>query len=558
MTDQELQNQRMYNITKYLNNCYLNKVEPSKDIMKDVDFSELSSNEIQFFDKKMGHIRSTVNENLAINCISNIPYEAYQQFVDTSWLYFEKDYDGSLFKTSIIHKNIGLIEKLHDIGLDSALNDKQTAHGYQRRCLDSILNFNFLEKREGFPVLDKDFGQRYLALVKKATSELEYFHQVAFIGEEKKPLKYAANPDWLHMATNLKSSYKISGFAKNEILTSLVSQPELLPLFEDALIILMKNNRKNLKGILGFGEIYPENEYETRSGEQDTTNILSVAFANNNFEAAKIIVDTLRLSPQDCLAAFEFNIKERVDNLTEERFENEKVQPFALLLKNYFNSSYSKFKTEFFPELDTGYLPLFVLGKDKTLKQQILDNKDTIFDTPVSEFKIVSNSGMSDSKRNLIVTDEMLKDEYDDEGEEISYYTKYNTDFTLNDSLFTAKIIDKLNEFLTTEGKQYFYPKDRKTLKNMCLNDFVIDHLLKSEKELLKSIDITSIPETYWNTFSKPPVLLHFMDTMKIKQGNKEEPIIDSDFKLLLETVKLEVELGKNTSNNTKSNKIKI
>jgi hypothetical protein len=556
MTDQELQNQRMYNITKYLNNCYLNKVEPSKDIMKDVDFSEVSSKEIQFFDKKMGHIRSTVNENLAINCISNIPYEAYQQFVSNSWLYFEKDYDGSLFKTGIVHKNIALIEKLHDIGLDSALSDRQMVHGYQRRCLDSILNFNFLEKREGFPLLDNDFGQRYLALVKKATCELDYFHQTSFIGEEKKPLKYGSNPDWLTMATNLKSSYLPSGFAKNEILVTLVSQPELLPFFEDAIIILMKNNSKNLKGILGFGEIYPENEYDNRNKGAEAVNILSVAFANNNFEAAKIIVDTLRLSPQACLAAFEFNITEKVDNLTEDRFDDEKVQPFALLLKNYFNSSYRKFKAEFFPELDTGYLPLFVLGKDKILKQHILDNKETIFDTPVSEFKIISNSGMSDLQRGISVTEtEFLKNKFEDDDEDDLHYSKNSTDFTLNDSLFTAKIIDKINDFLVPEGKKYVYPKDRNTLRSMSLNDFVIDHILKSEKDLLNNVDINSIPETYWNKLGER---VFITSIIKLKQGNKETDVDINDFKLLLETIKLKIELGNTAQSTTRSNKLKI
>lgn len=561
MTDQELQNLRMYNITKYLNNCYINKAEPSVDIMKDVEFSEVSEKEVTFFDKKMGHFRSTVKESLAVNCISNIPYEAYQQFVTTDWLYFEKDYDSTLFKGAIIHKNIDLLEKLHDLGLNSALNDRQMRHGYQRRCLDSILNFNFLEKRKGFSILDKDFGQRYLSLVKKATSELEYFNQNAFIGEEKQPLKYANNPDWLQMASNLKRNLNSSGFAKNEILATIASQPELLPLFEDALIILLKNNSKNVKGILGFGEIYPENEYESRNKERETINILSVAFANNNFEAAKMIVDTLGLSPQACLSAYEFNIQEKVDNLSNENYDNEKVQPFALLLKNYFNSSYRKFKEEFFPELDTGYLSLFVLGKDKILKQQILNNKDMVFDTPVSSFKVVSNSEMFNHGKDLSI--DMLKQQFDDaiinyDDEEEEYDLPYNTDFTFNDSLFTAKIIDKLNDFLVPEGKKYVYPKDRQTLKHMCLNDFVIEHILKSEKELLNSVDINSIPEIYWNRLTQPLVEQHIVDTLKVKQGSKETNVDIKDFKLLLKTVKLEVELGQNNTNNTRSNKLKI
>lgn len=559
MTDQEINNLRMYNITKYLNNCYINKVEPSIDIMKDVDFSEVSEKEVTFFDKKMGHFRSTIKESLAINCISNIPYEAYEKLVTTDWLYFEKDYDGTLFKTAIIHKNMSLLEKLHDLGLDSALNDRQMAHGYQRRCLDSILNFNFLEKRDGYPILDKDFGQRYLSLVKKATSELEYLYQSVFIGEEKLPLRYTNNPDWLQVASNLKRSSNSSGFTKNEILATLASQSEILPLFENALVILLKNNSKNLQGILGFGEIYPENEYESSNKGRDTINILSVAFENNNFEAAKMIVDTLGLSQENCLLSYENNITEKVNNLTEDRFDDEKAQPFALLLKNYFNGSYRKFKAEFFPELDTGYLSLFVLGKDKTLKQQILDNKDMIFDTPVSEFKTVSNLEMPNGGKDL--STDVLKQQFDnfdeDEDEDEDEY-KNDTDFTFNDSLFTAKIIDKINDFLVPEGKKYVYPKDRTTLKYMSLNDFVIDHILKSEKELLNSVDISSIPEIYWNRLTQPLVEKHIVDTLKVKQGSKETNVDIKDFKLLLKTVKLEVELRQNNTNNTRSNKLKI
>jgi hypothetical protein len=165
---------------------------------------------------------------------------------------------------------------------------------------------------------------------------------------------------------------------------------------------------------------------------------------------------------------------------------------------------------------------------------------------------------MSDLQRGISVTEtEFLKNKFedDDEDEDDLHYSKNSTDFTLNDSLFTAKIIDKINDFLVPEGKKYVYPKDRNTLRSMSLNDFVIDHILKSEKDLLNNVDINSIPETYWNKLGER---VFITSIIKLKQGNKETDVDINDFKLLLETIKLKIELGNTAQSTTRSNKLKI
>lgn len=551
MNNQELKNISMFNITKYLSNCYESKIEPSNDIMKDINFSEVSSKEITYFEKSYGHYRNTITESLAQNCISNLPYEAYEKFVNLNWIYFQKDYNGNIIRSSILEKNISLIEKLHDIGLDSALNDREARHGYIKRCLDNIFSFDLLEKNTHFPINDKDFAQRYLALMKKTASELEYFQQIVYVGDEKKPLKYSPNVDWLKVASNIKSGSSPSALIKNNILEIIAAQSELLPLFEDALLLLMKNDSKNLKGILGFSEINRDDDYYSSRKNIDTpTNILSVAFDNNNLVVAKMIVESLGLSPKDCLMAYEQNITHAIDNLPHEDYDNEKKHPLSLIIKEYFNSSYGKIKKEFFPELDTGYLSLFVLGKDKKLKQQLLDNKEITFDIPISEFRDELNQFEVKTKNSPII------DEFDDEEDEEKFV--YNVEFNFNDVLFTAKIIDKLNEFSNIEGKKLIYTKDSSTLNCMQFNDFVIDYILRFEKELLDSVDVNSIPDNHWNKINKPDALNHLKEVLRTKQGNKELTIELSDFKLLLETVKLEVELGKDNTTVSKSNKFKI
>jgi hypothetical protein len=552
--DQEYKNLRMYNITKYLNNCYLNKVDPSMDIMKDVDFSEISAKEIKYFVKNYGYHHININESLAINCISNIPYEAYQNFVTLDWLYFEKDYDSNVFRNGLAQKTISLVEKLHDLGLESALNDRQARHGYIRRCLENILNFNYLDKHSAFPITDNDFGKRYLALVKKTASELEFFHKSVFIGEEP-TLKYSPNVNWLKMASNVKSSSAPSGVDKNEILEILIQQPQLLPLFEDGLLLVMKHDSKNLKGILGFGEVLLDNEYNRRD-RNETTNLLSVAFEHNNIEAGKMIVEALGLSPRECLAAYEGNISREFADLIHKDYDDDKEQPVQLLIKKYFNNSYRKIKANFFPELDTGYLPLFALGKDKKLKQDILNNKEILFEAPISEFRDEFNQKplvQSQKNHNSTIYDDD-DEEIDDENEQ-----NYGVDFSLNDCLFRAKIINKLNDFLSPEGKKLIYPHDRNSLKHMRYDDFLISHILKFEKEFINTADITSITNTYWDTLSTSSGLHHFIDTLKIKHGGDELKIDKNDFELLLNTVKLEVELSRNNTNtSSKNNKLKI
>jgi len=547
MTNEDYKKASMYNITNYLYNCYQNKTEPSMELMANVNFSEISSKEVTYYSATIGPNTIKVSENLAQNCISILPYEAYAKFVTTDWMNFPDDYDGKLVSYAIHNKNISLVEKFHEIGLEKALLDKEFAGAYTNKFLVKVLRPSLVSKEEYHKIKEPNFGERYLDILRKATAEINYFHNRIYRLEPDSSIKYSNNIDWLSKATDISRSSSSGGSFKNEILVNLASQPELMPVLEDAFILLLKSNPKDIKSIFGLTPF--DSEQDKGRGYNNIENILSVAFKNNNFAAAKMIVESFGLTEQNCLVAYDNNLRDEFARLEHNGydFEEDKSCGLSLMTKDFFNKYYNDLKSEFFPNSDTEFLPLFLLTKDNDFKKSILNNEDTLFNLPIAE-DFTRGSAFSNKSSVSIQDDDESDDDIDQPTDSIN--------FTINDCLYMAKIIDTLNKFIEKEGKNLVFPKNRSHLSHMKLSDFVIDHIFRLDKDLLNSVDASSIPDKYWNKFEDSTFKKHLNEILCIKQRRKFIPIDFEEFNMLVKTTRLDTQLAEKT--NFKQSKLKI
>lgn len=510
MTTEEYQKLCQYNITRYLADCHKNKKEASMEFMATVNFNEVSSKEVVYHSDKGERFPININETLAQNCIGNLPFEAYDKFVTADWINSTKDYDGNLVGLIITRRNLPLLEKLHDLGLKKALEDRDYSNDYTRKFLQNVVNVTVvLNDRYGNnPINEEEFSVAYLKLVKKCVCEIDFFYQMNFAGQEKKILKHLKNPDWTKVAAGRYSSnnYRSSPEKSlNQLFVTLGSQPNLNPIFQDAFVHVLKRNPKTIRNILGLD---PSSKKED---QEELENILSIAFNTKNFIVAKTLVDTFGLSQDYCLKAYEHNIAESLSKIG-----NYSEHGVDVTLKNYFNKDYQLIKNEFFPELETQYIPLFILGKDKILKSQLLEKQKNIFNQNVTS-----------------------KDK-----------------FSINDCIFLAKTLNMATEIMSGEGKKLSFRDDRDSNSRKNLYIHIAEYIIKSEKDLMNTINFKTMSTKHWNKVAEK--MDDFVYLLKIQQNAKSLTLNIDEIKTIMHAAKLNGQLDNSSGNTSKGNKLKI
>jgi len=510
LTEEELRTNKMFTITKYLDACFNNKTEPSMDIMQHVDYEEKSSKHTIYYHPKYGQQNDFIEQNIAENMIDYLPFEAYEKFITEDWLTIGREGNGNtLVNKAFYRKDIQLLEKFHDLGFKKAMEDKEFVHTYHTSFIRNLIRVESHLNNYTSRDIPDDFGVKFLSLIKKTVCEKEYFSQLGFIGKKIKPLKYTANPDWVESASWFSRSYnETANKSLNDLFYVLASTDKYFPIFEDALFHTMKKHSKNLKFIMGLDASTNENNPKGETFK----NILGTAFAKNNIPAANMLIETFGLSQKECFDVYEKSMKNGVYYVKQQYSEPD---PFTSILKNHFNTSYKKFKKQFFPDFDTQYLPLFILGKDKTLKTKLLEKKDEILHT-----------NMKDKGNN----------------------------FTLYEAILFAKAMDTINTSLKLDGKALIFSDRSKDCESMDIKHFLAKQVFNKDKLLLNEINYNDLNSKDWNSVFENEYLSNFI---KILEGNGKISDIDEDeFKVLWETAMLQAELPSN--NQVKKHRSKI
>jgi hypothetical protein len=515
-TEEEMRKAQMFSITKYLDACYINGKEPSPEVMQHVDFSEVGSKHIISYHPEHGQFNDYIEESLTENCIRHLPFEAYEKFITIDWLGFTKRSENrsedSIVRKALSRKNISLLERLHDLGIQKALADKDFTHTYTRDYIQKLYLFPLsLNTKYTTAPHSQDFNERFLKLIRKCVCEHDYFGKIAFVKHKNAKLVYKKNPNWIKDCAWFSQSYS-EGIEKslNNALKALASSDKFILLLEDGLIQTAKNYPKDIRYILGL-ESKTKTDIKGNESTDLLDSVLSTAFKASNFIGAKTIVENFGLSEKECFDAYVKNIKEDIYNLT---YKYDDEAPLNTLLTNNFTSFYQNAKRDFFPNLENDYLPLFILGKDEVLKNQLLKDKEKIINITIPFGK---NS------------------------------------FSLYDSILLAKAVDTISQHLAKEGKSLEFSFLKDDCSNMELKDIVAKHIYYSEKSLLSEVDYNTIPEKAWAKLFEKESISYFL---KLENGKKTSSIEFNDLKVLWEAAMLNIVLS--NDNPEKNKKLKI
>lgn len=507
---EEMRKEQMFAITRYLEACYLKGQEPSPDVMEHVDFEEVSSKHIISYHKEHGQFNDHIQETLAENCIAHLDFEVYEKFITADWITFAGRDDSSITRKALARKDISLLERLHDLGVKKALDDKDFIHTYTREYIQKVyLVGSHLNHSYNKTEPSEDFNERFLKLVRKCVCEHDYFADLTWQKKKNLKLVYKKNPNWIKDCAWFSQSYR-EGIEKsyNNILKSLVSSDKYMLLLEDGLIQIAKHHPKEIKYILGV----EPNPKPAKKDEPDMLDsVLSVAFRKGNISASKLIVDTFGLSERECFSAYRENVIDDINRLKDKYSEK---NPLNTLLTNNFTETYQKAKKEFFPTLETDYLPLFLLGQDLELKNELLANKKEII------------------KRKIPLGKE---------------------GFTIYDSILLAKAVDTVTKHLEKEGKSLEFSDSRDDCIGMQIKDIVAKHIYNNEKFLLEEVDYNKISDKDWDKLFENRSIASFL---KVRQGKKVSEIEFDDLKVLWNAAMLNTILS--TDNVEKTKRLKL
>lgn len=483
------QKNTLFNITKYLLDCYKRNIEPSQEFMSSVDFSEVSTLKVFYIGLDGQSIHYDIKESLAQNCLTNIPFEAYQKYITPDWLSFSENDEGIL-NSAIYHQNTRFIEKIHLLGFQEAQKNSDFSRTYERNFIKPILKVDRVFYRTGKNEFNESFVNSYHQILQDVTDERKFLSQFNFIGKEIVPFKKSKKKNWVETACF--ENYVSHGSYANTIVASLVTKDLFKNILADALAqILSKNkNKSNLNTILG---LTPQDNNNSSS----ELNTLQIAMKHRNVEATSLLIETLELSPQKVRDTYDEFWRDALNGYNkklafEELFSQEEAQFYSALKKKYF------------PDLESKLSPLFIFSQDDTLKEA------------------------SKTKHNILNE---------------PFAINLNTLTTMNDLLLLSKIF---NDFLVqwgNKGDAIGLPNDNSSDNNRISTEFTFArHLIQNEKAVVEKVDLRPIGQDKWDKLEL--FLGQVPDFAKIvkKEGerNKSFLITSKDLKTWFDVYKLE------------------
>lgn len=499
-----------FNIAQYLENCFIDKIEPNELIMKNVDFQEVSKINVKYKleKEKNREIQLTIEETLAQNCINYLPFEAYEKYITADWIEYTKDYESKLVNNVIYHYNGKLLKKLHNLCVEKSLVDETFSNIYISKFIEPLMNINqiLLIKNKK---ITKDFIDIYYDLFKKTSEELDYFRKISFIPKRKQNLNKLTykdvNSDWLKKIISLNNYREDKKTIINKLLKTLATNKEYKNIFEDVFVQILKEyeNKQEIKVVFGIGQT-KENNYNKLSLE----NILSVTIRNKNYECSELIINTLDLSEKQIVAAYDENIMRDIDCL-----DRKELEPIENVFLKYLNKDYFNIKNKFFNTEESKFFSLFVLSKNKEQKDIVLKNKKKYFNQNLFEHQTSS----------------------------LEFY------------ICLAKIVECYSQSLNEEGKLLTWSSKNKGNNDIAM--YFAEFLLLKSPFLLEEVDIKKISDKIWIEIENKKEILLNCSIIKDKITKKEiikNPIM---FDLWIKKLKLDCQLN-NNENNIQDNKL--
>lgn len=144
-----------------------------KGLLSSLDYSEVSKKPYIIYEKELGEEYprqhyTIAEETLAQNFMDCLPFEAYNKYIDLSWLKIQYKDDYPIVRASLYSQNFDMLNLLGDLGFEYSISkeaDISYLSDYKRLYLNKVLNISELVSNGR--TKDKDFFDNYYSLFKK-------------------------------------------------------------------------------------------------------------------------------------------------------------------------------------------------------------------------------------------------------------------------------------------------------------------------------------------------------------------------------------------------------
>ena len=222
-----------------------------KDILCALDYSEVSRKQYIIYFKEPGEANSKQyfmdkEETLAQNFMDCLPFEAYQPYINKSWLKIQFKEDYPLVRASLYSGNFKMLSLLGDLGFESCFSNKKDSdfHSYKRLYLNKILEIDQIVGNGRDK--DKAFFDGYYKVFKKGLVQYK-----AVMEDEHKKMNYNQEviiDSWLFSLDNYSDGYsKKNNIEKiKDFLHSLASKPQAEKITDDVMEQIKKAQVGNI------------------------------------------------------------------------------------------------------------------------------------------------------------------------------------------------------------------------------------------------------------------------------------------------------------------------
>lgn len=239
------------NITRLIENAYNNNIELPQDFVKNINFHEKGQHKFM-----LDNQTREIEESLALNCITTLPFHIYKKYVTTDWI-LDKNLGSNPIEKFHYHGSYEFLDYLLDICIEHnktiPLNYKERNkeqsnfhYKYNNDFLDMLINFERLTELTGsFKLIkEKENTENNFKLFKKALKEKFSHAEIErnSILEENETSKQYDPENWFKHYNYIKN-YSRCNLNLKDFIENLVMQPQKSSIFFD--IMKQYENEEN-------------------------------------------------------------------------------------------------------------------------------------------------------------------------------------------------------------------------------------------------------------------------------------------------------------------------
>lgn len=308
-----------------------NNTENLKDILFALDYSEVSKKQYTIYFKEPGEDNSKQyfmdkEETLAQNFMDCLPFEAYQPYVNKSWLKIQFKEDYPLVRASLYSGNFKMLSLLGDLGFESCLSNKKDSdfHSYKRIYLNKVLEIDEIVGNGRDK--DKAFFDGYYKVFKKGLVQYK-----AGVEDANKKMNYnqEVNIDsWLFSLDNYSNRYSRKDNIEKikDFLHSLACKPQAEKITDDVMVQIKKAQSGSIVVLVNGKK--KKQQIDVLSIVKNSEIIESAIWANNQDFINKL-QSSLDIPNSLIMDKIVSCLEKTIDESTKEVYKNEKyVQLF--------------------------------------------------------------------------------------------------------------------------------------------------------------------------------------------------------------------------------------